>query len=173
MKESTLAIIGLTCVTLGVIGLVSPKEPKTEDKPKVEYVVTSEKPKAPEVVEPEEVEVVEVTHWGESQVRVTAYCACHKCCGKWAEGRPYDPVTGKPIVTGASGNVLETGVSVAAPSSLPFGTKLLIDGKEYVVEDRPAQWAVDSFGGYLIDVYFDTHGDRLERDYYDVYIINE
>ena len=40
------------------------------------------------------------------EFRITAYCSCEICCGKWAENRP------DGIVYGASGEELVAGVSV-------------------------------------------------------------
>ena len=57
------------------------------------------------------------------RVNVTHYCACAKCCGQWADG-----------IT-ASGKKAQPGM-VAMSSYYPFGTKLMINGQLYVVEDR-------------------------------------
>lgn len=84
------------------------------------------------------------------EYRVTAYCSCEKCCGKWALNRP------KGIVYGAAGVELKAGVSVA--STLPFGTVVEIEGLgEYTVQDHPAQWVVKKYGENIIDIYFDDH----------------
>lgn len=85
---------------------------------------------------------------------ITAYCACTKCCGKYAANRP----GGKVI--GSAGTELTPGLSVAA--WLPFGTRLLIDGQEYVVEDRTADWIRDKYDSKIIDVYFADHAQALE-----------
>jgi len=79
--------------------------------------------------------------------RVTAYCPCEKCCGRFADG-----------IT-ASGHVIKPGdCFVAAPKGIPFGTVLNIPGYGKVpVWDR---------GGAVtdgrLDVYFDTHQEALE-----------
>ena len=109
--------------------------------------------------------------------RITAYCACEICCGEWAENRPTD-AEGNPIVYGASGNVLTPGVSVAC--SLPYGTKLEIDGLPgtYVVEDRTAEWIQDKYNGMTVDIYMDSHDacyDLLSGmpEWMDVYVVEE
>lgn len=96
--------------------------------------------------------------------RITAYCSCKKCCGKWADNRP------NGIVYGASGKELKAGVSVASP--LPFNTKLYIDGLgEYVVQDRTATWVVEKYGEGIIDIYFDSHEEasKFGLKHLDVY----
>ena len=80
---------------------------------------------------------------------VTAYCSCEICCGKWAKDRP----AGK--VYGAAGEELTPGVSVAG--WLPLGTRVMIDGHEYTVQDRTAKWVRDKYDGRIIDIYFDSH----------------
>lgn len=75
--------------------------------------------------------------------KVTAYCACSKCCGKQ---------TG---IT-ASGTRATAGRTIAASSQYAFGTKLIINGKEYTVEDRGG-----AIQGNRIDIYMDTHAEAL------------
>lgn len=74
---------------------------------------------------------------------VTAYCSCAKCCGK---------KTGKT----ASGTYATSGRTVAASSQFDFGTKLIINGKEYTVEDRGG-----AIQGNKIDIYMDSHAEAL------------
>jgi len=82
--------------------------------------------------------------------RITAYCSCEKCCGEWAKNRP------DGIVKGAMGVELTPGISAA--STLPFGTKLYIEGYgEVVVQDRMANWVVEKYDGKVVDVYFNDH----------------
>lgn len=76
--------------------------------------------------------------------KVTAYCPCSKCCGSHANG-----------IT-ASGTKATAGRTIAAPSNFTFGTKLVINGKEYIVEDRGG-----AIKGNRIDMYVDTHAQAL------------
>lgn len=76
--------------------------------------------------------------------KVTAYCACSKCCGSHANGYT------------ASGTRASAGRTVAAPSNLAYGTKLNINGKTYVVEDRGG-----AIQGNRIDVYVNSHSEAL------------
>lgn len=113
----------------------------------------------PEVIIPEEIvqeEVVEVEPIVDGiTFRVTAYCACEKCCGEWALNRPLDE-NGNPIVKGAAGKQLVAGYSCASP--LPFGTQVNLEGIGTVeVQDRTAKWVVDKYGEYIIDIYMDDH----------------
>ena len=81
---------------------------------------------------------------GESKIfKITAYCACSKCCGKQ---------TG---IT-ASGTRATAGRTVAASSQFAFGTKLVINGNVYTVEDRGG-----AIKGNKIDIYMDTHAQAL------------
>ncbi len=75
--------------------------------------------------------------------KLTAYCACSKCCGKWASGYT------------ASGTLATQGRTVAAGNNLPFGTKLLINGNVYTVEDR-------GVGNGTIDIFFNSHQEALK-----------
>ena len=77
--------------------------------------------------------------------KVTAYCSCSKCCGKWANG-----------IT-AMGTTAKAGRTVAAPKNFKFGTKLSINGKTYVVEDRGG-----AIKGNRIDMYVSSHAAALK-----------
>ena len=99
--------------------------------------------------------------------KLTAYCGCSKCCGKWGENRPVDE-NGKTIVRTAGGYRAVEGVTVAADISiLPYGTKVIINDHEYTVQDRGG-----SINGNKIDIYFESHQAALEFgvQYADVYI---
>lgn len=75
--------------------------------------------------------------------KVTAYCSCAKCCGKTSGYT-------------ASGAKATAGHTVAASSQFAFGTKLIINGKEYVVEDRGG-----AITGNKIDIYMNSHAEAL------------
>ena len=76
--------------------------------------------------------------------KVTAYCACMKCCGKT------NGIT-------ASGTHATAGRTIATSTQFSFGTKLSINGVTYTVEDRGG-----AIQGDRIDVYFDTHEQALK-----------
>ena len=89
--------------------------------------------------------------------RCTAYCSCYECCEEWALNRPVDE-DGNEVVLTASGERAEQGKTIAVDTSvIPFGSVLMIDGQEYVAQDRGG-----AIKGQRIDVYFDSHADALE-----------
>ena len=128
----------------------------------------------PETIEPvEEVEVEPVVEPEKIIFRVTAYCSCYECCGKWALNRPKDE-NGHEIVKGASGKRLIANYSCASP--YPFGTKIEVDGLgTFEVQDRTAQWVVDKYGENIIDVYVDNHEDikKIGRQFLEGVIVND
>ena len=75
--------------------------------------------------------------------KVTAYCSCAKCCGK---------TTGMT----ASGTKATAGHTVAASGQFAFGTKLIINGQEYTVEDRGG-----AIQGNRIDIYMNSHAEAV------------
>ena len=96
------------------------------------------------------------------QWKVTAYCACTKCCGEQAQG-----------IT-ASGKKVEVGM--VACNWLPFGTRLFIDKLGmFVVEDRGAKSLFGSNDNHIkhVDVYLSTHEEakRFGVRYLDVEIL--
>lgn len=117
--------------------------PTTVTLPAIDINVAEGAPPAPE---PEK----EEPDWAEYEA--TAYCACEKCCGTWAEDRP------DGIVYTASGAVAQEGVTIAADwDVLPPGTVVFIDGLgERVVQDRGG-----AIKGNTVDVYFEDHNEAL------------
>lgn len=121
----------------------------------------------PKAAEPTEKEP-EVISLGE--FRVTAYCSCRTCCGRWAENRPVDE-NGKEIVYTASGTVAKQGRTIAVdPEVIPHGTLVFFGGQAWVTEDTGS-----AIKGKCIDVYFDNHEDAKawEVQYHDVSIERE
>jgi len=89
------------------------------------------------------------------EYKLTAYCACKKCCGKT------DGIT-------ASGVKATEGITIAADTTvLPFGTEVIIDGHTYIVQDRGG-----AIKGNRIDVYFDDHSEALDFgvQYKEIYV---
>ena len=81
---------------------------------------------------------------GETKIfKVTAYCSCAKCCGK-ATGRT------------AAGTQATAGHTVAASGQFAFGTKLIINGQQYTVEDRGG-----AIQGNRIDIYMNSHAEAV------------
>ncbi|MHC4477489.1 MAG: 3D domain-containing protein [Planctomycetota bacterium] len=83
--------------------------------------------------------------WETVRMRVTAYCPCRKCCGRFADG-----------IT-ASGHRTRPGdVFVAADKKYPFGTELIIPGynkgRSVKVLDRGGL-----IRGNRLDVFFYSH----------------
>lgn len=85
--------------------------------------------------------------------KLTAYCNCAKCCG-----------TAGNLT--ASGTVPTAGRTVAM-AGVPFGTKLLINGNVYTVEDLGTAYG-------HVDIFFNSHSDALAfgLQYADVYRMN-
>lgn len=76
---------------------------------------------------------------------ITAYCSCNECCGK------SDGIT-------ATGTKATQGRTIAVdPEVIPYGTKIVIAGNEYIAEDCGG-----AIKGNMIDIYFDNHADALE-----------
>ena len=86
----------------------------------------------------------ETTDLGE--FKLTAYCTCPKCCGKWADG-----------IT-ATGTQATAGRTIAVdPKVIPLGSTVIINGEEYIAEDIGG-----AIKGNRIDVLLDTHQEALQ-----------
>ena len=83
---------------------------------------------------------------GESlgQVVTSGYCSCSICCGQWAGG---------PTASGVYPTANHTIAVDATNPFVPLGTKVIMNGVEYVVEDTGA------FARYGVqfDVYYSDH----------------
>ena len=88
--------------------------------------------------------------------KLTAYCSCSLCCGKWANNRPVDE-NGNEIVYGAIGERLKEGYSIAVdPTVIPYRTEVVINGHTYKAQDCGG-----AIKGNRIDVYFNDHQAAL------------
>lgn len=88
--------------------------------------------------------------------KLTAYCSCSLCCGKWANNRPIDE-NGNEIVYGSIGERLSEGYSIAVdPTVIPYKTKVIINGHIYEAQDCGG-----AIKGNRIDVYFEDHQAAL------------
>ena len=98
---------------------------------------------------------VELVSLGE--YKITAYCGCSKCCGKWSE-----------FNLTASGTTPKQGRTVGC-NSLEFGNEIFINGEKYVVEDT------GNMKDNVIDIYFDLHEDALNfgEQYVEVFKIKK
>ena len=96
---------------------------------------------------------VEQSHEPESigTFKITAYCPCEKCCGKWADG-----------IT-ATGTKATQGRTVAVdPAVIELGSTVYFDGVDGLVSGFVAEDTGSAIKGNRIDLYFDSHEDALE-----------
>lgn len=87
--------------------------------------------------------------------KVTAFCHCEKCCPGTADG-----------ITFTETNVKEGRTIAADPNVIPFGSTIIVDGHEYIVEDTGG-WT-----GNQLDIYMESHQEALEYgvQYHEVFI---
>jgi 3D (Asp-Asp-Asp) domain-containing protein len=85
------------------------------------------------------------SRWKIVRMRVTAYCTCPKCCGKFSDG-----------LTANMHKIHRGDTFVAADKRIPFGTEMIIPGYN---EDRLVE--VKDRGrlirGNRLDVFFNSH----------------
>ena len=87
--------------------------------------------------------------------RVTAYCPCYECSKEWGNNT-------------STGVIATQGRTIAVDSSvIPYGTRVVVDGHEYVAEDTGS-----AIKGNCIDIYFDSHIEAANFgvQYKDVYV---
>lgn len=161
-------VIVLSVVAV-ILGVIFPQEQEETEVESVserimleqEYNKPIIRPKQPEMIEKSEVIEQKITETNNSEIddlstlgkfRVTAYCPCEKCCGKWANTRP------NGIVYGASGAELKPNHSIAVDTDIiPYGKSVFIDGIEYVAHDCGG-----AIKGNCIDIYMDSHEAAVE-----------
>ena len=83
--------------------------------------------------------------WQTVRMRVTAYCACKKCCGRFADG-----------ITACGHKIRRGDAFVAADRKYSFGTEMIVpgynNGKPIKVLDRGG-----AIRGNKLDVFFHSH----------------
>jgi len=88
--------------------------------------------------------------WQTMQMRVTAYCPCEKCCGKYSDG-----------ITACGHKIRPGDAFVAADKQYSFGTEMLIpgykNGQPVKVLDRGG-----AIRGDRLDVFFHSHEQALK-----------
>lgn len=91
------------------------------------------------------------------EYKLTYYCACRKCCGKWSDG---SFANGEKTSTCASPTI--------ACNWLKFGTKVRIDGVIYTVRDRGAKSIFGTFKKPILafDIYCSRHVDAINKGKY-------
>lgn len=87
-----------------------------------------------------------------TNMKVTAYCPCEKCCGKYADG-----------FTSTGKNAKKTIGVAADPKLLPYGTRLNIPGLGVLsVDDTGGAMRQSAKKGiYHIDIRFPNHQEAL------------
>jgi len=88
--------------------------------------------------------------WHIVRMRVTGYCPCSKCCGKFADG-----------ITACGHKIRPGDTFVAADRRYSFGTEMVIegynDGQTIKVLDRGG-----AIRGNKLDAFFHTHKEALQ-----------
>ena len=129
-------------------------EPKAEIEEKDENIsnfMTDENSNAP-VIEKTATHTVhkvvnmdQITSCTTITVHTTAYCACEKCCGRKSDS--------SLIGVTASGTKATEGRTIAVDTRIiPLGSKVVIDGFEYIAEDTGS-----AIKGNKIDLYMNNH----------------
>ncbi len=150
-EEKLVLIADLDSARRGIIEAGEAIERTNSEIKQLEIKIEQERQRAleKERVEKTEESIPPTTTGRKIRVKVTGYCSCVKCCGEWA--------LSNPGIT-ASGTRAKFG-TVAAPPSLPFGTRMKIEGygdQVFTVEDTGSA-VVQNGGVYTIDIWMPTH----------------
>jgi 3D (Asp-Asp-Asp) domain-containing protein len=88
--------------------------------------------------------------WQTVRMRVTGYCACRKCCGRFADG-----------ITACGHKIKWGDAFVAADRKYSFGTEMIVpgynNGKPIKVLDRGG-----AIRGNKLDVFFHSHKEAMQ-----------
>lgn len=84
------------------------------------------------------------------EFKITHYCSCSICCGKWGGH------------TTSSGTKPTTKRTIAVdPKVIPMGTKVIINGQEYIAEDTGS-----AVKNNVIDIYVSSHLEAKQKGVY-------
>ena len=85
------------------------------------------------------------------EFRLTAYCPCAKCCGKWANG-----------IT-ATGTTATEGRTIAVdPALIPYGATVTVYFPDGASHSYTAEDCGGGIKGNRLDIYFDDHQAALQ-----------
>jgi len=129
-------IVGIAYVRGSRIPLLSATVPDTTD---------------PDLSPSNEISIADSSgQWETVMMRVTAYCGCKRCCGKFADGKT------------ANGHKIQNNDAfVAADKMYPFGTEIIVPGYN---NDNPVK-VLDRgrvIRGNRLDIFFDSHKTARE-----------
>ncbi|MBN1391943.1 MAG: 3D domain-containing protein [Sedimentisphaerales bacterium] len=128
------------CVLVGIVGIV---QNKTGGRMTLLSTTITKFDNCPPTLEQSD-------EWQTVRMRVTAYCPCPKCCGKYSGGP-----------TACGHKICQGDTFVAADKRYSFGTEMLIpgynNGKTVKVLDRGG-----AIKGDRLDVFFTSHKEALE-----------
>lgn len=113
-----------------------------------------------EVVIEEYIDTTETTLISLGEFKITVYDACEYCSSEWGTQ------LARPCSDGHS--AIENHTVAVDPEVIPYGTRLLIDGIEYVAEDCGG-----AVKGNVIDVYVEDCENSFGRKFSEVFIIEE
>lgn len=146
-KKRLACYIGTLAIGIGIGLMVAPAEIATAETPTTTVQTTQTAQQHKQFFE----------NLGEFEI--TGYCNCRKCCNQYADGKTaigLTPIEGRTVAVD--------------PTVIPYGTKIWIEGEQYVAEDCGG-----AIKGNRIDIYHASHNDALAygRQKHDVYVESE
>lgn len=134
--------MGLGLAAIKTYGTPTEPEPIIIEEPEempVDHITLNIEPETEPIIEEPEPELTPISL---GKFRLTAYCPCEICCGKWAEWG-----------LTASGTAPKEGRTIAVDDGIiALGEKVVIDGHTYTAEDTGS-----AINGNRIDIFFDDH----------------
>lgn len=148
IKSILLLLVFCLFVALSIIyklDIIEQREHKKQES-KIENEITEkEEIKKTEEIKEKMTEVEKSQFISLGVFKLTAYCPCEICCGKWAGGNT------------ASGTKPTANKMIAVDTNvIPFGTKVVINGSTYIAEDTGS-----AINGNKIDIYMESHKAAL------------